>query len=531
MQTATFLSSRRRGSIAAGLAILLASTPLLAQSGQAPASAPPARPASMQAPGPVVRLSMQEAVDMSLETNLGLKAQKLNPHMAAEDLASARAAFIPSLSSSFSRNTNASVSTNFAQSSLSTISSNSTGVSAGLNQALPWYGGNYQLNWSSQRSETTAYSTFNPQLTSRLSATFNQPLMRGLSVDSARQNVKISTRALEIADVNLRQQALATERAVRSAYLSLIGALENQKVARQNLDVAQDSLRNTQARVGVGTQAPNDIYSVEADVAVNEQRLISAETNIIDAQDSLRVLVLDPARPDYWTVTIEPSDVIQITPQQIDVDAAIRNALANRTDLITERKQIEITVLNAEVLHDSTRMSANAQVSYSANGVSGTQLTYGSGFPPEILNQSSRAYTGALGDTFTNTNPSWTYGVLIGYPLGRSAQEAQYARTKLDRQQQETNLRNNELQVAESVRGAARRVETLFRQLQALQKSREAQEHNLDAAQKKFAVGFSSTFELSQIQRDVANAKLGELLGRISYNQALIDLQFVQLIR
>ena len=468
---------------------------------------------------------------MSLETNLGLKAQKLTPQMAAEDLATARAAFNPSVTSSFQRNTTDQQATSVFQSASSTVTSNTTGASAGLSQVLPWNGSTYSFGWNTQRSVTNAFSTFNPQLASQVTATFTQPLLRGFLVDNARQAVKTSQRALEIADVGLRQQALTTEHNVRTAYLNLIGAIANRAVAQENLDVSQASRKNTQSRVDVGTMAPNDIFAADADVAANEQRLIAAESAITTAQDALRVLVVDPARPDYWSVTIVPSDTVQLVPRQIDVEAAVKNALANRTDLITERKQIEITDLNTAVLRDSTKTSVNFQVQYSANGVAGTQIEYGSTFPPTVLGEVSRGYGGALADTFTNTNPSWTYGVQVAHPLGTTAQEAQLARSRLNRQQLEILLHNDELQVATAVRGAARQVDTLYKQVQALVTSREAQEHNLDAEQKKFAVGLSSTFNLFSIQRDLAAAKLSELQAKIAYNQALIDFEAVQRIR
>jgi outer membrane protein TolC len=487
-------------------------------------------PAQAPAPaGPVLQLSMQQAVDMALETNLGLKAQRLSPEIAAQSLAGARAVFNPTLSSSLSRSTSASVPSSFTQGTGSVISSSSNAAGGGLSQQVPWYGGNYSFNWSGRRSDTTGFSSFNPSLSATVSAVYNQPLWRGFLVDSNRQAIKEAVSSLEIADVNLRAQALSTEHSVRSAYLQLISAIKSRVVAQQVLQISETSLSNTRKQVAAGTSAPNEIYQFEATAASNEENALAADASIASAEDTLRVLVVDPKRADFWSVTIEPTDTAELRPEQIDVDAAIRNALANRTDLITARKQIEIAGLNVALQRDLTRVSVNLQVQYSAQGVGGTQLTYGGdSINPVVVSTANRSFGAAVQDSFTDTNPSWAYGVSVAYPLGRSSQLASLAQAQLSKQQQETLIKAQEQQVVIAVRNAARNVETLFKQVQASQKSREAYEQRLDAEQKKYAVGLSTAFLLSSAQSDLANAQFAELRAIISYNQALIDFESIQ---
>ena len=44
--------------------------------------------------------------------------------------------------------------------------------------------------------------------------------------------------------------------------------------------------------------------------------------------DQLRQLIFDPARPDYWTVRLQPTDAVTLQPRDINVDAAVRSAHA-----------------------------------------------------------------------------------------------------------------------------------------------------------------------------------------------------------
>jgi hypothetical protein len=61
------------------------------------------------------------------------------------------------------------------------------------------------------------------------------------------------------------------------------------------------------------------------------------------------------------------------------------------------------------------------------------------------------------------------------------------------------------------VRAAARAIDTARRSIVAAQKGRELAEKNLDAGKKKFDNGMATSFEVTQIQRDLSVARTAEL--------------------
>ena len=63
----------------------------------------------------------------------------------------------------------------------------------------------------------------------------------------------------------------------------------------------EESLRNTRARVEIGTTPPIDIVEAEAEVATREEAVILARGADREAEDTLRALVFDPSMPDFWT--------------------------------------------------------------------------------------------------------------------------------------------------------------------------------------------------------------------------------------
>ena len=188
-----------------------------------------------------------------------------------------------------------------------------------------------------------AFSSFNPQLGGNLDLAVVQPLLRGLRFDNARYQLLVSQKNREIADVDLQQTIALTTRDVKSAYWDYKYALASLDVARQSFDLAAESLRNTRTRVEIGTLAPIDVIEAEAEVAQREEAVILGEASIGQTEDQLRSLVFDPNTPEFWNMRIEPSDPVPFQVQAVDVDAAIRRALAERTDLAQSKKSIERT--------------------------------------------------------------------------------------------------------------------------------------------------------------------------------------------
>src|SRR5262245_61556343 len=296
--------------------------------------------AAAQLPSPsgqtasVRRLTVDEAVQTALENNLGVQVARIDPAIHDLDVAGARAAWFPSFTTTLQGASTDTPSNSFLSGAQGPKTSDDrVNTNVGVGQALPW-GGTYNIGWDSSRSTTTnIFSNFSPQLRSSLSINYTQPLLRGFSIDTPRQQLLISQKNREIADVTLRQSIAQTSRAVQRAYWDLAYAVAILNVERQSLDLAEESLRNTRARVEIGTTPPIDIVEAEAEVAQREEAVIVAEAQIETVEDTLRALIYNPTAADFWTVKLEPAERPQLTPVVVGVTAAVRNALDRRTDL------------------------------------------------------------------------------------------------------------------------------------------------------------------------------------------------------
>lgn len=502
-----------------------------AQAGQPPAQPPAATTSAQQ--GPTLQIGQDEAVKMALENNLGIQTERLSPRIRELAVSQAYAAYRPVLFGSTSRNSNTAPPTNFLQQGGSgPITATNFSSNGGIQQNLPWFGASYAASLSGSRATSNEpLAVFSPQLGSSLNLRYDQPLLRDFRIDSLRQQIQLAQNQQEVADIQLAERVTQTSRAVRNAYLNLVAAISGLEVAEQSLNLARQALKNNQRRVEVGTMAPIDIVSAEAEVARNEENVIVQQGNIEAAQDALRTMIMNPNQPDFWSTRIVPAEQPVLTPRPLDVEGAVSNALANRTDLAQLRKRLESTDISIKFNQNQKLPALDFQALYGVTGVGGTRYLYGPETPDgdrPILNQSQRSFRDVLRDVFGNDFRNWSLSLNISYPLGTSAADAALAASRLERQQAQVSIRDLEVEIARQVRDAARQVTTSLKRVEATRNARELAERSLEAEEKRLEVGLSDSFRLFQFQRDLANARQAELNAVITYNRALINFEAIQ---
>jgi outer membrane protein TolC len=314
-----------------------------------------------QAAGTVRRLSVDEAVKLALEQNLGIQIERINPQIQDVTIAQTRAAWAPNFSTLLQNNSTDVPVTNAFAGGQSVVTNSRFTVDFGINQALPT-GANYSVGWNSYRNETSSFfDTFNPQIRSTLTFNATQPLLRNFRIDTVRQQLALNQKARQSADVELQATITRTSRNVRNAYWDLSFAINNLAAQRQSLELAQRLLRDNERRVQIGTMAPIDIVEAQSEVARNEEAVIVAEAAISQAEDRLRALILDPRDPDFWTARLEPSDDAPYQAQAVDVDGAVRRALQNRSDLAQARNGLEQNDISIRFLRNQILPEVNAQ--------------------------------------------------------------------------------------------------------------------------------------------------------------------------
>jgi outer membrane protein len=241
----------------------------------------------------------------------------------------------------------------------------------------------------------------------------------------------------------------------------------------------------------------------------------------------LKRLIVSGTDDPLWKAQLNPVDRPDFAPEQIDLDAAIKRALAERTDIITAKEQLDINNANVQLLRDQTLPAVDLSAGYGLSGIGGTTYVR-NGLGGSISDILPGGYWDALRTLGNLAAPSWNLAVNVTYPLGTSTADANLARGKVQVQQSLAQIKQLELQVATDVTNAALNVESNLESVQAARAARELAQQRLDAENAKFQVGMSTNFFVVQAQRDLADAANTELGAIRNYRRSLVDFDRLQ---
>jgi len=484
----------------------------------------PSTPAS--ASPQVVELTLDDAVERALDRNLELAVERMNPTTFDLSLARIKAVYRPTLTSTIGQQSRI----NPPSSTLNggtVVDNDTTTYNMGIAQSVPFGGGtvNFQFNNNKQVS-SNLFNNYNPAFNSNFALNYTQPILRGLTIDNNRQQLHVTAISRDISETQLRGIVATTVANVRNAYWELLYAVQAVDVARGSLDLAEKLVQDNRARVEVGTMAPLDVVQADAEAATRRQAVTTAEANLRTAELTLKRLIVNGTDDSLWRAGITPVDRPTFRNEAVDVETAVRKALAERSDIDVARRTVESNDITLKYTHNQTLPALDASLNYGAVGLGGVQyLRSGSGVTSTITGQVPGGFGDAWRTLTGNSYPNWNLQLNFSYPLGESATEASYARAKIQRNQAAAQLRALELSIATEVTNAALQVESNLKRYEAATAARELAETRLSAEQSRFEVGLSTNFFVVQAQRDLATQQISELRALLDYRKSQVDFE------
>ena len=212
----------------------------------------------------------------------------------------------------------------------SSIVAGVTTFNGGIAQSVPWGGGNYVVDAEQQPPDhDQPEHAVQPVLQH---AVDRAPTPSRCCADSAptRPASRLASRSVnrDISDVQLRATITNTLSNVRDAYWDYVYAVQAVDVAQQSLTLAAQLVKDNQTRVEVGTMAPIDVVQAQSQAATAQQNLVAAQGTMRTTELALKRLIVGGAQDPNWNVQLNPVDRPDFRPEPIDLDAAVRRALA-----------------------------------------------------------------------------------------------------------------------------------------------------------------------------------------------------------
>jgi len=478
-------------------------------------------------PGGTLQLSLDEAVARALENNVDIAVVRFNPELSVQNVRAAEGYYDPFLFSTLSHTSSDTKGTT-AISGGTVVNAKNDVWNFGLGLPVKT-GADLSVAFNNNKRESNSNLTsFNPLFNSNLTLSLTQPLLKDFKIDAPRQALRIAKKNAEITDVDFRQSIINTLATVKGYYYELLFAIDNLVAAQKNLDLAKKLLEENEIRVKVGTMAPLDVVTAQSEVAAREEGVILAENSLAQAEDNLKSMIFPQNDPAMWSTRIVPTDRPTAEPVPVSIEAAVRNALENRTDMVSARKSLERYDYSVQYTKNQLLPQVDLTAGYGAAGAGGTQLVRDPPFGGSVVDTIPGGYGDALDQVFGRDYPTWSVGLYLSYAIPNRSQKASAAAARINKDQALASYRRLELQVAAEVRTAARGVESGFKRVASTQAARRLMAERLDAEEKKFAAGMSTNFLVTQAQRDLAQAEVNDLRAIADYRKSVINFQRVQ---
>jgi outer membrane protein TolC len=486
-------------------------------------------PAATAQAGAPFNVSLDDAVRLALEHNLDIQVERLNPQTFDFAIAALESTYQPNFTRAFTNNNQVTLSNSQLTTSAASVDTGNMFWNTGITQNLKWGGSSFAAGFNNRRTDSSnEFATRNPSYNSSINFAFVQPILRGFKTDGVRSQLQVTQITQDISEVQLKATITNTLSNVRNAYWDYLFSIQAVEVAKQSLALADKLVDDNKTRVEIGTMAPIDVVQAEAEAATRRQTLAQVEATMRTAELALKRLIVSGTEDPIWRATLVPTDRPEFRPERVDIESAVRKALANRTDLDQARKQLQSNDVTIEGLRNAIMPSLDVSFNYGLAGLGGTQFVRQGLGSSNILQTIPGGYSQALNNIGSFDAPNWAVGVNLAYPLGNSAADAGLARARLQVQQTQAQIRALELNVATEVTNTALQVESNLKRVEAASAARELAQRRLEAEQSKFEVGMSTNYFVVQAQRDLRDSQNVELRTLLDYRKSLVDFERVQ---
>src|SRR5580698_1562231 len=412
------------------------------------------------------------------------------------------------------------------------------------NQAFQW-GTNLTVGFNNTRQTTNNFFTsLSPALNSSFKATVTQHLLQGFGFAPNTRFIRIAKNNRELTDVAFRLQIIDSVDQIENIYWDLVYAYENARVQNESLAFAQKTLSDTKKQVEIGSLAPIETVRAQSTVAQDQQLVTAAQTNLQLEQLLMKnALTRTLKDPTLATADVIPTSTMDVPPQEpvVPTEDLINEALRHRAELVESRIDLNSRELSNKAVRSALLPSLNLFAYYGGAGVGGNQNPINVCQNP--LSQLDQEFgcassapgtlegvfpTTTIGPTLNqlvnSTNPDKGAGLQLNIPLRNRAAQAVQIRSELEYRQAQMRLQQIENQVGIEIRNAQYAVQQNRASVDSAEAAAELARQSLDAEQKKYQFGTSTTTLVLQYESQLATAESGLVNATVAYEKSRIEL-------
>jgi outer membrane protein TolC len=396
----------------------------------------------------------------------------------------------------------------------------------------------YQQGWSSgtllnvtfdnsRQTTTNPFSSYTPLFDSSFNAQITQHLLQGFGPRLNRRFIVEAKNDRRITDSAFRQQVIYTVTQVESIYWSLVSAYEDEQAKERALQQSTQLTSDNRKQLEIGTLAPLDVVTSDSQVATDKQSLIQSQSNLEYQQLLMKQAIArnlnDPQLANAPVVPTDRVSLERLPEEDLAVEDLVKQAFALNP-------QIEQAVLNMDNNQITIRGERNGLLPvvdlfgfYGGSGVGGTPAPCNAetivveNCNPKTPLPAAQGYGTALGHALNNSSGNYGVGVNINIPLRNRTAQADQARSQMELRQSEMRLQQLYTQIRIQVINAQYALTNDRANVVAAQTARDFNAQSLAAEQKKYKLGASTTANVLQQERTLAQGENNLIAATAAY--------------
>lgn len=379
-------------------------------------------------------------------------------------------------------------------------------------------------------SRTTSNSVFNfysPTITTSFNAQVTQHLLQGFGKATNGRFIAITKNNRRITDSSFRAQLLYTIDQIENIYWGLVGAYEDEQAKEGALKQSSQLASDDQKQLEIGTLAPLDVVNANAQVASDRQALIAAQTKLQYQQLIIKQAIarnLDD--PIFAAAPVIPTDRVSLMQTQEEMkplEDLVQEAYANSPTIEQDILGLENQELTLKSVHNALLPQLDLYGFYGASGLAGAQSPFIHCNPKSFFNPCAGtpgphiSYSSAFQNLFNSSGSNKGAGVNLELPIRNRQAQAQQIRAELEYRQSQMRLQQVYVQIRMNVTNQLFALQNDRATVQSDEASLQYAIQSLDAEQKKYRLGASTTANVLLQTRSLETAQDNLISAQTTY--------------
>lgn len=310
---------------------------------------------------------------------------------------------------------------------------------------------------------------------------------------------------LERAEINLEKTQREFTQAEKDIIYNVTSSFYYLFRSKKNAEINEEKVRQTEIsyntavnKFKAGLIPEVEMLQLEVDLAASKNELLNASQLFEEAKNEFKLLIGLNINEE-----IDVTADLEYSPVEINTEAAIESALKNRSDILNAEANITLSEMNIDEVESQSTIRADLTANYGINK------------NDERFDNIFNNFEDTRSVTMTLSIPVWDWG--------KNAREVESAEANHN-----LNLlrhQNLKEQIVKEVLSAINRLNSAKARVEVLSKSVDVAVKSYDINLERFKSGNITSFDLSQMQLKLTDAKINSLNAMIDYQIALADIE------